>query len=372
MRVIFTCGGTAGHVNPALALAGYMKEKDPETAVLFVGTPTGMERELVAKAGYDYAAVEVSSFQRKFSIEGIRHNLHTVRVLASSGRQARAILRDFRPDLVVGTGGYASYPMVKAAARAHLPTAVHESNMVPGLTTKMLESYADVIMVGFEDCRQHYKHPERIAVTGTPVRGDFFRLSREEARKKLGFDDEAPLVVSFWGSLGASHMNECMVDFFRREDAEGYPFRHIHAVGKGGWEAMEQKLRELGLPKSDRLDVRQYIYDMDVVMAAADVVLCRAGASTISELTALGKPTVMVPSPYVTNNHQEKNARILEKHGGARVILEKDATGEALYRAAGEILRSPELRRSMSAGMAELGIPDATERIYRTVMALRK
>ena len=142
MRVIFTCGGTAGHVNPALALAGYMKEKAPETAVLFVGTPTGMERELVAKAGYDYAAVEVSSFQRKLNAAGIRHNLHTVRVLASSGRQARAILRQFRPDLVVGTGGYASYPMVKAAARAHLPTAVHESNMVPGLTTKLLENYA--------------------------------------------------------------------------------------------------------------------------------------------------------------------------------------------------------------------------------------
>lgn len=225
MRVIFTCGGTAGHVNPALALAGYMREKDPDTAVLFVGTPTGMERELVAKAGYDYAAVEVSSFQRKLNAEGIRHNLHTLRVLASSRRQARAILRDFKPDLVVGTGGYASYPMVKAAAKAHIPTAVHESNMVPGLTTKMLEEYAGVIMVGFEDCRQHYRHPERIAVTGTPVRGDFFRLSREEARKKLGFDDDAPLVVSFWGSLGASHMNEAMVDFFRREDAEGYPFR---------------------------------------------------------------------------------------------------------------------------------------------------
>ena len=372
MRVIFTCGGTAGHVNPALALAGYMKEKDPETAVLFVGTPTGMERELVAKAGYDYAAVEVSSFQRKLNAAGIRHNLHTVRVLASSGRQARAILRDFRPGLVVGTGGYASYPMVKAAARAHLPTAVHESNMVPGLTTKMLESYADVIMVGFEDCRQHYKHPERIAVTGTPVRGDFFRLSREEARKKLGFDDEAPLVVSFWGSLGASHMNECMVDFFRREDAEGYPFRHIHAVGKGSWEAMEQKLRELGLPKSDRLDVRQYIYDMDVVMAAADVVLCRAGASTISELTALGKPTVMVPSPYVTNNHQEKNARILEQHGGAVVLLEAEASGEALYRTARDILRDPQRQADMSRGMAELGIRDATKRLYDTVMSIRK
>lgn len=198
MRVIFTCGGTAGHVNPALALAGYMKEKAPETAVLFVGTPTGMERELVAKAGYDYAAVEVSSFQRKLNAAGIRHNLHTVRVLASSGRQARAILRDFKPDLVVGTGGYASYPMVKAAAaRAHLPTAVHESNMVPGLTTKLLESYADVIMVGFEDCRQHYKHPERIAVTGTPVRGDFFRLSREEARKSWALTTRHPLWYPF-------------------------------------------------------------------------------------------------------------------------------------------------------------------------------
>ena len=242
--------------------------------------------------------------------------------------------------------------------------------MVPGLTTKMLENYADVIMVGFEDCRQHYKHPERIAVTGTPVRGDFFRLSREEARKKLGFDDGAPLVVSFWGSLGASHMNECMVDFFRREDAEGYPFRHIHAVGKGGWEAMEQKLRELGLPKSDRLDVRQYIYDMDVVMAAADVVLCRAGASTISELTALGKPTVMVPSPYVTNNHQEKNARLLEKHGGAVVITEPESTGDGLYKAVEAILSDNEKRSSMARAMKKLGIPDATARIYDTVMAL--
>lgn len=372
MRVIFTCGGTAGHVNPALALAGYMREKDPDTAVLFVGTPTGMERELVAKAGYDYAAVEVDSFRRSMRPEAMRHNLHAAGALARSGPAAKAILREFRPDLVVGTGGYASYPMVKAAAKAHIPTAVHESNMVPGLTTKMLEEYAGVIMVGFEDCRQHYRHPERIAVTGTPVRGDFFRLSREEARKKLGFDDDAPLVVSFWGSLGASHMNEAMVDFFRREDAEGYPFRHIHAAGKGSWPVMEQKLRELGLPRSPRLDVRQYIYDMDVVMAAADVVLCRAGASTISELTALGKPTVMVPSPYVTNNHQEKNARLLETHGGAVVITEPEATGGGLYDAVSAILSESEKRSSMARAMKELGIPDATERIYDTVMALVK
>ena len=370
MNVIFTCGGTAGHISPALAVASLLKERHPDANILFVGAEDGMETDLVPRAGFRLETVKISNFQRKFTPQGIVHNIKSLSYMIGSRRSADRIIREFQPDVIVGTGGYASYPMVKAAARAHLPTAVHESNMVPGLTTKMLESYADVIMVGFEDCRQHYKHPERIAVTGTPVRGDFFRLSREEARKKLGFDDEAPLVVSFWGSLGASHMNECMVDFFRREDAEGYPFRHIHAVGKGGWEAMEQKLRELGLPKSDRLDVRQYIYDMDVVMAAADVVLCRAGASTISELTALGKPTVMVPSPYVTNNHQEKNARLLEKHGGAVVITEPESTGGGLYKAVEAILSDNEKRTSMARAMKELGIPDATARIYDTVMAL--
>ena len=370
MRVIFTCGGTAGHVNPELSLAGYMREKDPDTAVLFVGTPTGMERDLVTKAGYDYAAVEVSSFRRRLNGEGLRHNLHALRVLAASGRTARAILRDFRPDLVVGTGGYASFPMVKAAAKAHIPTAVHESNIIPGLTTKMLENYAALIMAGSADRRRDDRLPERIAVTGTPVRGDFFRLTKSGARKKLGFDDDAPLVVSFWGSLGASHMNEDTVAMLRREQAEGFPFHHIHAVGSGGWDTVSRQLRDLGLTGQPRLDVRQYIYDMDVVMAAADVVLSRAGASTISELTALGKPTVMVPSPYVTNNHQEKNARLLEQHGGALVLTEPECSGDALYDAVSSILSSPEKQASMARAMKELGIPDATQRIYDAVTSL--
>ena len=372
MNVIFTCGGTAGHVNPALALAGYMQERHPDLRVLFVGTPRGMERGLIEKAGYDFRSIEVSSFQRSLSPSGIAHNVKSLKNLALAGSRARAILRDFRPDLVVGTGGYASYPMVKYAAKEGIPTAVHESNMVPGLTTKMLEGYAGCIMVGFEECRQHYKHPEKIVVTGTPVRGDFFRQTKEQARQKLGLTDDRPLAVSFWGSLGARFMNEHMLDFFRLEARDGMPFHHIHAAGKGSWDTMRQTLEAEQLTKTPGLDVREYIYDMADVMRAADLVICRAGASTVSELTALAVPAVIVPSPYVTNNHQEKNARILEKHGGARVILEKDATGEALYRAAGEILRSPELRRSMSAGMAELGIPDATERISRTVMALRK
>ena len=314
----------------------------------------------------------MGGFQRSLGHGGLGHNLNSLAMLARSRSRARAILRDFRPDLVVGTGGYASYPMVKAAAKAHIPTAVHESNMVPGLTTKMLEEYADVIMVGFEECRQHYRHPDKIVVTGTPVRGDFFDLTRAQAREKLGLTDDRPLVVSFWGSLGASHMNAHMEDFFRLEAADGMPFHHIHGVGKSGYPAMTARLRADGLDHVPGLDVREYIYDMAPVMRAADLVICRAGASTISELTALGKPTVMVPSPYVTNNHQEKNARLLEKHGGAVVITEPESTGDGLYKAVEAILSDNEKRTSMARAMKELGIPDATERIYDTVMALVK
>lgn len=368
-RVVFTCGGTAGHINPAIALAQLMREKDPETAVLFVGAERGLEKELVPKAGYDFRTVHISSFHRSFKPKEIRHNLVSVCNLLRAPREARAILRDFRPDAVIGTGGYASYPMVKAAARAGVPTVVHESNMVPGLTTEMLEPFADRILVGFESCRRHYKHPEKVMVTGTPVRGDFFDLTKAEARRKLGLDDGRPLIVSFWGSLGASGMNRQMADFLALE-AKKEPFHHIHGAGETGYPLLLSLLKERGVELKDHpaLDVREYIYDMAAVMRAADLVICRAGASTISELTALGVPALMVPSPYVTNNHQEKNARALEEAGGAAVLLEKDSTGQALFQAACGILHDDARRTGMERAMAALGIRDAAERIYQTVL----
>ena len=370
MNVIFTCGGTAGHVNPALALAGYMKEKNPDTGVLFVGTPRGIERRLVEQAGYDFRAVEVSGFLRSFKPSALAHNVKTVGHLVMAAPRANAILRDFRPDLVVGTGGYASYPIVKAAAKAGIPTAVHESNMVPGLTTKMLEKYARCIMVGFEECRAHYQHPEKIVVTGTPVRGDFFALSRDEARKKLGITDDRPLLVSFWGSMGASTMNEKMLDFFACEQKAGQPFRHIHGVGSSGWETMRAALSGRGLTGQPGLDIREYIDDMATVMAAADLVMCRAGASTVSELTALGKPALIVPSPYVTNHYQEKNAAILARRGGACVVAEESCDGTGLYQTALKILQDNKKLSQMGKAMAELGIRDATERLYQAVTGL--
>ena len=370
-RVLFTCGGTAGHVNPAIALAQLMAKKNPRTQFLFVGADRGLEKDLIPQAGYDFQTVHISSFHRSLKPAEIRHNLVSLYNLVRSPAEARAILRAFRPDVVVGTGGYASFPMVKAAAKAGIPTAVHESNMVPGLTTELLEPYADRIMVGFEACREHYRHPDKVIVTGTPVRGDFFSMTRREAKAALGVDDGRPLIVSFWGSLGAAGMNRRMANFLALEAAKE-PFHHIHGAGKSGYGQVLSLLKEKGVDLAEHpaLQVREYIYDMATVMRAADLVLCRAGASTISELTALGVAAVIVPSPYVTNNHQEKNARVLEKAGGAAVVLEKDADGPTLFRTACSILHDDAARERMESAMASLGLPDATERIYQTILGI--
>ena len=208
-------------------------------------------------------------------------------------------------------------------------------------------------------------------VTGTPVREDFFTLTKEAAKEKLGVNDGRPLIVSFWGSLGASGMNAQMADMLALE-AGKEPFHHIHGAGKSGYAAVLKALAEKGVDLKDHpsLQVREYIYDMAPVMRAADLVICRAGASTVSELTALGVPAIMVPSPYVTNNHQEKNARALETHGGVEVLLEQDSSGQALFQTAAGILRDDARREAMASAMAELGIRDAAQRIYETVQEL--
>ena len=232
MNVLFTCGGTAGHVNPAVALARIFQERSRGCQVLFVGADGGMETRLVPKEGYPIQTVTITNLQRSLSPAGIVHNAKTLLNMQRSRAQAKHILDRFQPDLVVGTGGYASYPVVKQAAKRGIPTAVHESNAVPGLTTKMLSNVTNLVMVGFEESRTHYKHPERVIVTGTPVRGDFFQYTRQEARKKLGFDDSRPLILSYWGSLGAEVMNRRMADFIAREHKEGAPCRHIHGAGR--------------------------------------------------------------------------------------------------------------------------------------------
>ena len=362
MKIIFTCGGTAGHINPAVALARMFQERVEGCQVLFVGAKGGMEERLVPKEGFPLETVTISSFWRSLRPSGIQHNLRTLRNLSVSKREAARILDTFQPDLVVGTGGYASYPVVHAAARRGIPTAVHESNAVPGLTTQRLAKVADRVMVGYEESRQHYQHPERVVVTGTPVRGEFFQITRQQARDALGIKDDRPLVLSYWGSLGADVMElDTPVDFLRQaaEVRRRYP--------SGGGRRTPRKSLAGDLPPA--LQCR-YIYDMPTVMVAADLVLCRGGASTLSELTAIGKPAVIVPSPNVTNHHQERNANVLAQAGGAVVLLEPVCSGETLYRTTQDLLADEPRRKTMAQAMANMGIPQAGEKIYETLLTL--
>lgn len=371
MRFLFVCGGTAGHINPALSVAEALRELLPDAQFLFVGSGRELEKRLVPAEGFQLRNIKMTGLYRGISPEKLLRNAATVKNLMLAGRESKRILKEFKPDIAVGTGGYVCYPVLKAAAKLKIPTVMHESNAVPGLTTKLLSGIVDRVMVAFPEVSEHYKRPERVIVTGTPVRDGFRNMTREEARERLGLDGKK-LVVSFWGSLGADGMNRKMADFIRL-NAENGKFHHIHATGNGerGVALMKERLRELDvrtLPPWEEL--RPYIDNMGELMTAADLIICRSGASTLAELTKVGRAGILVPSPNVTNNHQEKNARELERAGAALVFTEEEASGEALYRTAEQLLgtggRVPELEHNAR----KLGRPNARERIVEELLSL--
>lgn len=368
MNILFTCGGTAGHINPAVALARVFQSHDPSCQVLFVGADGGMETRLVPREGYECRTVTVQHLDHRKSFAALKKNLKVLAGLRTARKQAEAILDEFRPDLVVGTGGYASFPVVRAAAKRRIPTAIHESNAVPGVTTKSLAGVVDLVMVGFEAALPHYSKAKRAEVTGTPVRPDFFAHTKAEAREKLGIPADCPVVLSFWGSLGAERMNGYMTQFMARAQREGSSFRHIHSAGRN-YETMSAALKEQGVDHPG-LDLRDYIYDMPLVMAAADLVLCRAGAATLSEVAAIARPAILVPSPNVTADHQTKNAAVLAEAGGAVLLPEADCSGDKLYELVCQLLDDPRRREEMSRALSAMAAPDATEAIYQKLIAL--
>ena len=372
MKFILTCGGTAGHVNPALAIAGRLKELMPDSEFLFIGAEGKMEMELVPREGYEIKALKVTNMSRKKNFDGLKHNIESVKNVMASTKKAKAIIKEFKPDVVIGTGGYVCYPVLKAASALNIPTAIHESNAVPGLTTKMLAKSMDKIMLGFEESRRYYPNPEACTVTGTPVRGDFAMYTKNSAKAELGFSPDKPLVVSVWGSLGAGHMNEIIGKMLPKMKGQ-QDFNMIHSVGSMYYDGFIKKLSDQNLKGSDcNVDVRKYIYDMPRVMAAADLIMCRAGASTLSELCYMGKPVLIVPSPNVTNNHQEKNARVLEKAGGAEILLEGEFDEDTLYEKIKELLKNPEKLNSMSTAMASLAVPKASDEICDIILELAR
>lgn len=373
MNLIFTCGGTAGHINPAIAIANEMRRRDPNCKVLFIGAVRHMEEKLVPQAGYELRTLPGSGLSRKKSLAGLKQNIHAVNCVLQAVSACKKIFREFQPNVVIGTGGYASFPALYAGSKMGIPTCVHESNAVPGVTTKMIANRASRVLVAFEESVKYYDHPEKVEVVGMPVQEGFLYGDKKAAREKLGLGDK-PVVLSAFGSLGAKHMNEIMAELMCLEKEAGYPFHHIHATGGFGWEWMPELLRKdgLDLPHTSSIDMREYIYDMPVEMAAADIVISRSGAATCNEIAVSGTPSILIPSPNVTNNHQERNARVLSDKNAAVTIVEKDCTAQVLFDEIGRLLADPERRENMSKTLKTMARVDSTQRICDIVEELTK
>ena len=361
MRVLLTGGGTAGHINPAIAIANYIKEKEPCSEFLFVGTERGLEKTLVPKCGYDIKFIDVMGLRRSLSVENIKVFINYVK---STG-VAKRIIKNFKPDVVIGTGGYVCAPVVKAAASLKIPTLIHEQNVFPGLAIKMLAGKADITAISFEETRD-MMNAKKIVLTGNPLRPDLFAVHDIDlVRAQYGFD-EKPIVLMFGGSLGAEKMNEALVQMI--EENRIRDFNLIASTGERHYESISESIKKTtDLTKVKNIKVVPYIYNMEEIFFAADVVVGRAGAITVSEITALGKAAVLIPSPYVAHNHQEYNARYLEKNGAAKVVLENEVSGERISEEISSILKNKETLAKMQSDSKKIGIADACETIYNYI-----
>lgn len=370
MRLYITGGGTGGHVTPGLAIARYFEHKHPDTVVRFAGSARGIENKLVPREGYPLDAIEIIGMSRSLSPKGLAHNIKAAKLAVSAVGKAKKLLRQARPDCVIGCGGYASFAVVRAAQQMGIPTVLLEVNALPGKVTKMLSKKADRVLVCFEQAKEILGGGEKIVLTGAPVRGEILSADRAKARARFGLTEQDQLVVSFWGSMGAKYMNEHMAGTIALECKNNVPYHHVHATGAAAREWLPRLAKEQGadLEKHPNIEVTEYIYDMADRLAAADLVVCRAGAATMGELCMLGRPALLVPSPFVAENHQEKNARALEKAGGCRVLLEKDASPQKLYDEIQLMLANRDRLQQMGQAATSLAAHDASEKIYREIL----
>ena len=368
MRVIFAGGGTAGHINPALAVAKYIKDKEPDAEILFVGIEKGMESELVPKAGFNIKYIDVLGFKRSINVQ----NIVAVAKVINAFFQSNKIIKDFKPDIVIGTGGYVSGPVLASAVMAKIPTLIHEQNVFAGMTSKILGNIVDIVCISFEESMKSFKNAKKIVHTGNPLRKELFGISKKDARERLNIGNK-PFIVAFGGSLGAQRLNDAVLDFIYKSKGDEN-FELLLATGGGQFEAVTNELWQKGITKNNSPNVKvvKYIHNMDEVLAAADLIIARAGAITISEINALGKPSILIPSPNVTNNHQEYNARALEKEGAAIVFTEKELQENVLCRTINELIVDEKALKKMSQSSMRMGIKNGTEKIYNLIIELLK
>lgn len=368
MHILFAGGGTAGHINPALAIAGYIKEKETNTKISYIGTAKNLEARLVPAAGYDFYTIEVSGFQRKLTPQNIVKNVSAVKKAVTASVRARKLLKELKPDIVIGTGGYVSGPVLCQAVKLGIKTAIHEQNAFPGITTKALAPNVDRVMLAMPEAEKYIKLKSKPYHVGNPVRSELTKISKAEARKKLGLDSR-PFILSFGGSLGARPINEAVAGFIKNHHKSG-KYYHMHATGKSGYDSFVKLVESECGELSKEITIREYIDDMNICMAAADLVICRSGAITLSELCVCAKASILIPSPYVAENHQFHNAMTLKSKGAAVIIEEKDLNVEYLTKTIDSLLSDKNNISEMEKAAAGCGIPDSNERIYSVIKDL--
>lgn len=366
MRVVFAGGGTGGHINPAISIADYAKVHNDKFEALFIGTKRGLEHKLVPKAGYDIKYIDIAGFNRK----NLLKNVSVIKKLIKARMDCRRIIRDFKPDCVVCTGGYVSGPVIMAAAKEGVPSLIHEQNVYPGLTVKGSEKYVKYLAVSFDETVNLMKEKEKCVVTGNPIRTEILEADKATARAKLGIDK--PFVLVFGGSLGAQRINDTVISMIPKIKSDG-GIKMLFGTGERNFEAVKAAAEKIGYSETDEdINIVPYIDNMAEVMAAADVVVARSGAITVSEIAALAKPSILIPSPNVVRNHQEQNAREFEKEGAAAVITEDELTCERLYDQISKMLRDEKALEDMSERLKVMAKTDALEKIYELMEDMSK
>ena len=371
MRVIIAAAGTAGHINPGLAIANKIKEKEENSEIIFIGTSRGLENDLVPRAGYALKTIEAYGLSKKISINNLKKIVTT---LKATGK-ARKIIQDFKPDIIVGAGGYICGPVVWAAKKEKIPVVLHESNAFPGKATKMLAKIAETVLISFEEARNRIPNAKNIVFTGTPIKIQKKEYSNEEKNKILksvNLKEDKPIILIFGGSQGAQKINEAIIGIIENKLNTNYQI--IWATGPKQFDSIKDEFekKNIDIHNIENASILPYIYNMEEIMNIADIIVARSGAMTITEISTLGKPSILIPLPNVSQNHQLYNAKVLENVGAAKIILNDELKKDNLNAEIQEIIKSPELMEKMSKKALSKAVKNVQENIYREIKKVIK
>ncbi len=364
MKVLVTGGGSGGHIYPALAFVNYVKQLDPNAQFMYVGAKRGLENKIVPPLGIEFKTLEIQGFKRSLSFD----NIKTVQLFLTSIRQAKKIIKEFQPDIVIGTGGYVSGAVVYAAAKLHVPTIIHEQNSVPGVTNKFLARYVDRIAIAFQDAAAYFPK-EKTVLVGNPRAQEVAGAKKSEILSQYNLTPGIPTVLIFGGSQGALKINQAVIDALPTLAKKSYQV--LYASGERYFQEIEESI---GMTKDafKNISIQPYITKMDEVMVNCELLIGRAGATSIAEFTALGLPAILIPSPYVTNDHQTKNAQSLVQVGAVDMIRDAELNAESLVFAIDKIMNDEQLRQNMAVASKKEGIPDASERLYQLSQSIMR